>query len=400
MRRFLLSVLVGACISSAVLAQARPPIPAVVLTHMNDLDRRCTAAGGRAGSGRYVVAQDFTGDGRLDYLLSEGDYDCTGRPGLFRQGGVARVDIFVVDARNNARRVYSDQLIAYRVLAGKPAKVQIARRGAACGPGSSASTQCAAQLAWNGHGFGEAVAVSDASEGKAAAPRPATAAVAAAPAGNTAAAGPAPPPLVVQPEARPRFLADCRRFYVSLSADAARWADEQCAADWEKIGASAAATDALLAALPAAAGEALPVAALRQRLGGVRWAAKASSRELSASGKLGRFEVSVSGSPAARTLAMNWMAVGAESPYDIVGAMRARGVQLTEIACEEFGSGEWQRVFSGVAPGRAPFRLEVAQRVAPTANANSYYGATIDLSGQAPRAGAAQACRNPSNLLM
>ena len=60
----------------------------------------------------------------------------------------------------------------------------------------------------------------------------------------------------------------------------------------------------------------------------------------------------------------------------------------------------WQRVFSGVAPGRAPFRLEVAQRVAPTANANSYYGATIDLSGQAPRAGAAQACRNPSNLLM
>ena len=162
MNRMLLLLALGACLSSVVFAQARPPIPSVVLDHMNDLDRRCLAAGGRAGEGRYIVAQDFTGDGQLDYLLSEGDYSCVGRTGLFRQGGVARVDLFVVDGRNAARRVYSDHLIGYRVLAGKPAKVQIARQGAACGAGSDVRTQCAAQLAWNGHGFGEAIAVSDA----------------------------------------------------------------------------------------------------------------------------------------------------------------------------------------------------------------------------------------------
>ena len=100
-----LSFVLGVCVCSLALAQARPPIPSVVLDHMNALDRRCAAAGGRAGAGRYVVAQDFTGDGRLDYLLSEGDYDCVGRPGLFRKGGAARVDLFVVDARNAARRV-------------------------------------------------------------------------------------------------------------------------------------------------------------------------------------------------------------------------------------------------------------------------------------------------------
>ena len=161
MLRTFLPLALGLCLSAVALAQARPPIPSVVLDHMNDLDQRCVAAGGRAGEGRFVVAQDFTGDGRLDYLLSEGDYNCVGRPGLFRQGGVGRVDIFVVDARNAARRVYSDQLIGYRVLAGKPAKVQIARQGTACGAGSNARTQCAAQLGWNGHGFGEAVAVSD-----------------------------------------------------------------------------------------------------------------------------------------------------------------------------------------------------------------------------------------------
>ena len=401
MNRMLLLLALGACLSAVVFAQARPPIPSVVLDHMNDLDRRCLAAGGRVGEGRYIVAQDFTGDGRLDYLLSEGDYSCVGRPGLFRQGGVARVDLFVVDGRNAAWRVYSDQLIGYRVLAGKPAKVQIARQGAACGAGSDARTQCAAQLAWNGHGFGEAIAVSD-SRAPADAPPAQSAAVLPAP--STAAAGvgvgSAPAPLVVPPDARPRYLADCRQTYVSRSADAARWADEQCVADWNKVDASAAATDALLAALPAAPGEAVALASLRQRLGGVRWAAKPVARQLSASGMLGKLSVSVTGSPVAKTLGMNWMEVGAEPPYDIVGAMRARGVTLTEIACEEFGSGEWQRVFAGRAPWRAPFRLEVAQRTAPVANANSYYGASIDLSGRAPAPAAPRlVCTNPSNLL-
>lgn len=399
MSRKLLSFVLGVWVSSVAFAQARPPIPSVVLDHMNDLDRRCAAAGGRAGEGRFVVAQDFTGDGRLDYLLSEGDYNCVGRPGLFRQGGVGRVDIFVVDARNAARRVYSDQLIACRVLAGKPAKVQIARQGTACGPGSNARTQCAVQLAWNGQGFGEAVAVSEARVPGDAAPAARSLPVAT-PAVDAAAGSGAPAPLAVPAEARPRFLAECRQAYVSRSADAARWADEQCVADWGKVTASAAATDALLAALPAVAGEAVPLASLRQRLAGVRWAAKPRSRELSASGRLGNLDVSVSGAPAAKTLGMSWMEVGAEPPYDIVGAMRVRGVTLTEIACEEFGAGEWQRVFSGSAPGRAPFRLELGQRTAPFANSNSYYGVTIDLSGRAPAPLASRpVCSNPSNLL-
>ncbi|MBX3484082.1 hypothetical protein, partial [Phenylobacterium sp.] len=156
--------------ATAATAQPRPAIPAVVLTHMNALDSRCVAAGGRPGGGRYVFAQDFTGDGRVDYLLSEGDYACAGRPGLFRQDGQARVDIFVTDAANNARRVYSDTLLAYRLIAGTPVKVQIARRGAACGAGATAATQCAAQLAWNGQGFGEGVSVSDSARDAAAPP--------------------------------------------------------------------------------------------------------------------------------------------------------------------------------------------------------------------------------------
>ena len=83
MLRSFLSLVLGLSVSSAIFAQARPPIPSVVLDHMNDLDRRCVAAGGRAGEGRFVVAQDFTGDGRLDI-------DSVGLLVLTQDGRVAR----------------------------------------------------------------------------------------------------------------------------------------------------------------------------------------------------------------------------------------------------------------------------------------------------------------------
>lgn len=378
-----------ACVATPLLAQSPPPIPAVVMDHIQDLDARCRAAGGRPGKGRYVFARDFTGDDRLDYLVSEGDYDCGGRPGLFRPDGVARVDIYVTDGRNAARRVYSDRLIAYRLLAGKPVQVQIARRGAACGPGSVPTTQCAAQLAWNGEGFGEGVSVSDAT-----AKVPTPASEPSGPAGGATAVG-----LTLQADAQARFLVECRAAYLARSADAARWADEQCAGDWNKVVASGPAADALLAAIPAKPGEAVSVAMLRKRLVQVRWAGKPESNRVSASGALGDLAVSVSGSPNAASVGVSWMAIGAEPPYDVVGAMRARGVTVTEVRCEDLGAGEWQRVFAAEAPGRAAFGLEIGQRTAPTANANSYYAASVSLAGKPPAPGGrAQRCTNPSNL--
>lgn len=365
--------------------QARPPIPAVVLTHMNSLDARCTAAGGRPADGRYVIAQDFTGDGRIDYLLSEGDYACAGRPGLFRRDGAARVDIFVTDGRNDARRVYSDTLIAYRVLAGRPAKVQIARRGAPCGPGASAATQCAAQLAWNGQTFGEGVSVGNAPG----APAPVQPAPASPPAATASTAPPAAR-LAVAPNAEAEFLARCRRDYVSREASAARWADNQCKDDWRRVVASGPAADALLAAAPAP-GERPSLDTIRQRAVGVRWAARAQPPFL-ASGALAGLSVSVEGRGAPAALSMSWSQVGAEIPYDVVNAMRARSVTLVQMSCEKLGTGEGNRVYAGTAPGRAPFRLTIDQRTAPTGSATSFYAATLSLDGRHPPRGPATDC--------
>lgn len=377
--RIVLGAWAGLALPAAALAQpAPPPIPAVVLTHMQSLDARCAAAGGREGPGRYVAAQDFTGDGRLDYLLSEGDYNCVGRPGLFRKDGQARVDIFVTDARGQALRVYSDLLAAHRIVAGRPAKVQVARRGAACGAGAGPATQCAAQLEWNGTGFGQGVSVARAAPGAppaatpAATPTPAPAAEAGAGAGGQAA-----------------FLARCRRELVSRDASAARWADEECRGRWGRVAASGPAAEFLISAVPRA-GERASLASLRGA-GGVRWAARPQARQL-ASGTLGDLSVGVAGAGQPAEVSVGWQKVGAEIPYDVAEALRQRGARVDLASCEKLGVGEGETRYAVSLAGRAPFGLTVFQRTAPTGNAWSSYSAVVNLDGRHPRPGATGDC--------
>lgn len=385
----ILSFTAAALAASPAASQSRPPIPAVVLTRMNTLDQRCTAAGGRPTNARYVHAQDFTGDGRLDYLVSEGDHGCAGRPGLFKTNGEARVDIFVTDARNNARRVFSDSLIAFRLVAGRPVRVQIARKGAACGAQADPTTQCATQLVWNGQAFGEGVSVTREAGGATTTLAPPQAQAARAEPAPTA--GAAPPAPAVAGDARAKYLAQCRREHVSRDAGAARWADEACAEGWKAVVAAGPAADALLAVLPTTAAERPTLAAIRQRATGVRWTGAARGQAL-ASGKLGGLDVLVEGPGAPRAVGVNWGATGAMIPYDVVGAMRARGATLAEMSCEKIGTGEGGRSYAGTAPGRAPFTLRIDQRTAPTGNALSYYAASVSLDGRHPPRGSTAGC--------
>lgn len=363
--------------AGAVRAQSPPPIPAVVLTHMQELDARCLAAGGREGPGRYVIAQDFTGDGRLDYLVSEGDYDCAGRPGLFRNDGQGRIDIFVNGPGNQARRVYSETLLAYRVLAGRPAKVQVARRGSACGPGVGPQGQCAAQLAWNGQGFGEGVSVVRAS--------PSAKAVVSAP---PAAAPVSAPDAGAQGGGQAAFVAGCRRELVSRDASAARWAQEECEGRWRKVLAAGPAAELLLAVT---VGPFPALAEVRSRAAGVRWAGRPQGKQL-ASGALGALDVAVTGAGRPEVVEVGWSQVGADLPYDVAEALRQRGARVEQVACEKLGVGEGQRVFSVAPPGRAPFALTVFQRTAPTGDAWSFYSAAAGLTGQPPARGATGDC--------
>lgn len=372
---------------AAAPAHAQAGVPKEIEARVNELVARCASAGGTLGSmrgeGRFVIPADFTGDGRLDFLVSEGNVPCTGRPALFRPDGLARVELWVRQADGSARLAFADRLLAYRVLAGPPAKLQIARRGPACG-----APRCGDELVWNAGAArfdmvptdGRRIAVAAAPGASAPAPT-ASAAPAPAPAAPVAvAAGPAP---TVQPGAEARFRDRCRKAYLAQGPQAARWADGACADDWKKVVAAGPMADALLAAT---SGPPPTLAEARARVAAVRWGP--GDRESLASGRLGPLEAWIEGRGRPEMLGLRWQGGAEEVPYDVPGALEARGATLTLTACEKTGVGEGARTWSVSAPGRQPFALEVYQRTAPTGFDRSSYSATVRVDGQPARRGA------------
>lgn len=344
--------IVAALLPSDVGAQTRQPVPAAVFAHIDQLDVGCRARGGRAGEARTIVAQDFTGDGRIDYLVSEHEYVCTGRPQAYRRrDGEARIALFVTDAQNNAVRAYYEPVLSYEVISGQPATVRVVRQGASCGPGPVPQGRCSAGLEWNGRVFAHGpLTILDAPPAVAATPIPVPVLV------PTAGPGPGEPP-----------------------------------AEPARVAASLAAADMLLSALPET-GQRPTLATLRQQALAVRWAARAE-RPYLAKGRLGTFEVLVEGrgqQPAA--IGVAWGRNGVPIPYDVANALRQRGATLTQMACEKTGVGEGTRIYAGTAPGKAPFTLSVDQRDAPTGDAYSRYGASISLDGRHPPRGPSADC--------
>src|SRR5690606_34678920 len=140
---------------------------------------------------------------------------------------------------------------------------------------------------------------------------------------------------------------------------AARWADGQCKEDWQRVVAAGPAAEAMLAVLPAQ-GERPALTAVKQRAAGVRWAARAEQGH-AASGTLGGLGVYVEGAPAPAEFSVGWSKIGEMIPYDVPGALRARGVTVTEAACEKLGTGEGSRTSAGTAACRGPFTLTIFQ---------------------------------------
>ncbi|PZU50318.1 MAG: hypothetical protein DI568_04145 [Sphingomonas sp.] len=368
-------------------ASAQAVVPEPIKARVNELVARCAQAGGTLGNmtgqGRFVIPADFSGDGRTDFLISEANVPCVGKPNLFKPDGNGRLELWVGNG-SDARLAFADRVLAYRILAGPPAKLQIARAGAACG----GPARCGDELRWNAAAsrFDEV-----ATDGRKVAARPATGAMAAtaAPAPSAAPAGPAAPAGTVPPvlaDAAPRFKAACRKEYLADKPPRTDWIDAQCNEDWARVAASQPAAEMLILATPGGPGSAPAVAELRQRLAKVRWQSKTETGNL-ANGLIGNFSFGIQGKSRPETASVSWSEVGAEMPIDMQSAFAARGATLALIRCEKLGSGEGERSWSVTFPGRPPFELTVFQRTAPTGNAWSFYNATVRVDGVPPKKG-------------
>lgn len=390
--RFLILAACGALLPVMAVPACAQAVPDAIRARVNELVAQCAGAGGTlgdmSGQGRFVIPADLTGDGRTDFLVSEGNFPCNGRPGLFRSNGEARVQVFEGLAGGAARLLFDDRLLAYRMLAGSPVRLQIARRGVACGAGAAA--RCGDELRWNVSARSFDLIATD---GRAQTPR---AMVAAAVPTTSAAPAPAPAPApaglssaAIPPmlsDAESRFKTQCRNRYMASKPPRTDWIAGACTEEWRRVVTSQPAAKALLRAVPAQAGERPTLDTLRQRLAGARWAAQPGRGEL-ASGKLGTYSLGITGKGPPESVGINWSATGADLPLDIPAALLARGATLSLTRCEQTGVGEGSRSWAVSFPGRAAFELAVDQRTAPTGDAMSYYGASVRVDGAPARRG-------------
>jgi hypothetical protein len=174
------------------------------------------------------------------------------------------------------------------------------------------------------------------------------------------------------------FVTRCTRDILAQNPQAQSWAPGQCEQNWQMVVAAGPMAEAILAAVPASG--ATDPASVRGRLTMVQWDARPEGA-LIASGRLGR-DLSVQVDRNGPSLNIFWAEAGAMIPYDVLGALNVRGAEATMIGCLSYGMGESNKVYRIAAPGRAPFALSVYDRMAPTAEAQSFYNVGATLSGQ------------------
>lgn len=181
------------------------------------------------------------------------------------------------------------------------------------------------------------------------------------------------------------FLTRCRAELLEVTPQAASWADAHCAEKWQSAGHAAPMADALLVLAPDAGGAV--TADMRARLTAVQWS---SATE----GKLGDLTVTL---PASGRISFNWQKQGGEAPYDLIQALRMRGVTLESLGCPQYPGASMgqEKVMIAKVEGRARFVLTVYGRFAPTGTEYALYDVDADFSGTVPDSAALAAGQYP-----
>jgi hypothetical protein len=179
-------------------------------------------------------------------------------------------------------------------------------------------------------------------------------------------------------ESQADFVTRCTRETIASNPESRSWAQGNCEQVWAQVLAAGPMADAILAAVPAP-GEAVAGSAVRARVAAVQWMARPDGA-LVAQGRLGDAEVQVE----AAALNFFWQETGAMIPFEVVEALKGRGANVAMVGCTQLGVGEFSKTYRVEAPGRAPFALGIYDRMAPTANANSFYNVSVNLSRRVP----------------
>jgi hypothetical protein len=182
-------------------------------------------------------------------------------------------------------------------------------------------------------------------------------------------------------EDRNAFIERCVAETIAEWPGAADQAGTICGSKWELIDATAPLADAVLALTPSP-GEALDPPAARGRLEGVDWVDTPDARSF-AIGRLGALDVNVAREPEP-TVTFAWIAEGEPIPFDLLEALRVRGIQPEMIGCYAFGAGEGGSAYRVDLASRQPIALTINFREAAMATQWASYVVTVAYGGSIP----------------
>lgn len=126
--RSLTALLAALALSNAL---AAPPLPAAVSRVVNTMNSDCQGVGGRPGTSRGLVsAVDLNGDGRMDYVIYTGAFDCEGAASLFVGASGGSVEVFLSAADGSAASAFEHGVADMRLEQGR---LWLAVGGPLCG---------------------------------------------------------------------------------------------------------------------------------------------------------------------------------------------------------------------------------------------------------------------------
>ena len=190
-------------------------------------------------------------------------------------------------------------------------------------------------------------------------------------------------------EGEAAFLARCREETLRAQPSAASWVGNHCSVQWRKATAAAPMAEAILAlALPEGSTPPSREEA-RIRLPMVQW---------SSDGTDGIWhELSVHLPDTGSEISFYWQKQGSEAPYNVVDALRLRGVNFRTLGCPQYSGASMgrEKVMQAELAGRSPFTLTVYSRPAPTGVEPGLYEVVADFSTAIPDMAALRAGRYP-----
>lgn len=187
------------------------------------------------------------------------------------------------------------------------------------------------------------------------------------------------------------FRARCREEMLRAQPDAAAWVDSQCEVRWQGAAAAMPMAHSILALAPKAGGAVPSREDMQRRLEAVHWS---SATEAATEGRLGDLAVAlIEGG----RIAFRWQEPGSAGRYNLIEALRVRGVTLRPLGCPLYpgASMGMEKVMAAELPGHAPFALTVYSRPAPTGFEPAVYEVDADFSGGMPDMAALRAGAYP-----